>query len=68
VDGILTAEWVEGIPPDRAATLMMSILPPSLPEVNGFDSCPITLATVAAIRTFRERAEPLLSYQSKEST
>ena len=59
-DENLTAEWVEGIPPDRAATLTMSILPPSLlPEVKGFDSCPITLATVAAIRTFRERAEIL---------
>lgn len=42
---------MEGIPPDRTAVLMMSRPPPSLPEVNGFDSCPIALATVAAIKT-----------------
>jgi hypothetical protein len=46
--------------------LMMSILPTSPPEVNGFASCPIMLAAVAAIRTFKKRIESPLRNQSRE--
>jgi hypothetical protein len=45
---------VEGIPPERKAVLASKPAPPAphfLPEVKGLDSCPIALATVAAIKT-----------------
>lgn len=47
---------MEGIPPERKTVLRSrpAPAPPFLPEVKGLDSCPIALATVAAIRTFQE--------------
>jgi len=53
---VFTAEWVEGIPPEWKTVLRSrpAPAPPFLPDVKGLDSCPIALATVAAIKTFRE--------------
>lgn len=47
---------MEGIPPERKTVLRSrpAPTPPFLTEVKGLDSCPIALATVAAIKTFRE--------------
>jgi hypothetical protein len=57
---LLTAEWVEGIPPDQK-TVLRSRSGLSLPEVNGLDSCPMALAAVAAIKTFQETKRPRIN-------
>jgi hypothetical protein len=61
---LLTAEWVEGIPPDRK-TVLRSRPGPSLPEVNGLDSCPMALAAVAAIKTFQQTKRPRINKEKK---
>jgi hypothetical protein len=62
---LLTAEWVEGIPPDRK-TVLRSRPGPSLPEVNGLDSCPMALAAVAAIKTFQQTKRPRINKEKKK--
>jgi len=63
---VFTAEWVEGIPPERKTVLRSrpAPAPPFLPDVKGLDSCPIALATIAQSKpsektrqTFRKEIE-----------